>query len=95
MGTLRLYGRYAATSVKAQMQYPASFLFLSLGQFLSTVVEFVGIWALFDRFQNLVGWTLPQVALFYGAVNISFALADTISRGFDVFGPQFARIDGS
>jgi ABC-2 type transport system permease protein len=91
VNALRLYGCYAATSIKAQMQYPASFLFLSLGQFLSTVVEFVGIWALFDRFQSLVGWTLPQVALFYGTVNISFALADMISRGFDVFGPQFVK----
>ena len=44
-----------------------------------------------SRFHSLVGWTLPQVALFYGTVNISFALADTISRGFDVFGPQFVK----
>jgi ABC-2 type transport system permease protein len=73
------------------MRYPASFLMLSAGQFLSTIVEFVGVWALFDRFQNLGSWTLPQVALFYGTVNISFALADMISRGFDVFGPQFVK----
>jgi ABC-2 type transport system permease protein len=91
VNAFRLYGRYAAVSITAQMQYPASFMLLSLGQFLSTVIEFVGIWALFDRFQNLVDWTLPQVALFYGTVNISFALADMISRGFDVFGPQFVR----
>jgi ABC-2 type transport system permease protein len=88
---LRLYGCYAAASIKGQMQYPASFLLLSIGQFLSTIVEFVGIWALFGRFQHLGGWTLSQVALFYGTVNISFALADTISRGFDVFGPAFVK----
>jgi len=86
-----LYGRYAAASIKGQMQYPASFALLSVGQFLSTVVEFFGVWALFTRFQGLGDWTLPQLALFYGTVNISFALADMISRGFDVFGPQFVR----
>ena len=91
MGAVRLYGRYAAASIKAQMQYPASFVLLSLGQFLSTVVEFIGVWALFSRFQSLGNWTLAQVALFYGTVNIAFALADMISRGFDVFGPQFVR----
>jgi ABC-2 type transport system permease protein len=91
VNALRLYGRYAASSMKAQMQYPTSFLFLSLGQFLSTIIEFVGISALFNRFQSLGEWTLPQVALFYGTVNISFALADMISRGFDVFGPQFVK----
>src|SRR5215472_10991458 len=73
------------------MQYPASFVLLSIGQFLSTIVEFIGIWALFGRFQGLGGWTLSQVALFYGTVNISFALADMISRGFDVFGPVFVK----
>ena len=88
---LRLYGCYAAASIKGQMQYPASFVLLSIGQFLSTIVEFVGIWVLFRRFQGLGGWTLPQVAIFYGTVNISFALADMISRGFDVFGPLFVK----
>jgi ABC-2 type transport system permease protein len=91
VNAFRLYGRYAAVSVTAQMQYPTSFALLSLGQFLSTIIEFVGIWALFNRFQNLLDWALPQVALFYGVVNIAFALADMISRGFDVFGPQFVN----
>jgi ABC-2 type transport system permease protein len=88
---LRLYGCYAAASIKTQLQYPASFVLLSIGQFLSTIVEFIGIWALFGRFQDLGGWTLSQVALFYGTVNISFAFADMISRGFDVFGPIFVK----
>lgn len=91
MNGLRLYGRYAAASVRAQMQYPTSFLLLALGQFLTTIIEFVGIWALFDRFQNLMDWTLPQVALFYGIANTTYALADMISRGFDVFGPEFVK----
>jgi len=66
VGALGLYARYARASIKGQMQYPASFVFLTLGQFLSTIVEFIGIAALFSRFQNLGGWTLAQVALFYG-----------------------------
>jgi ABC-2 type transport system permease protein len=91
VNALRLYGRYAALSISAQMQYPMSFLLLSLGQFLTTIIEFIGVWALFDRFHSLLDWTLAQVALFYGAVNIAFALADMVSRGFEVFGPQFVK----
>ena len=91
MGALGLYARFAVASIKGQMQYPASFVMLTIGQFLSTIVEFVGVAALFARFQNLGDWTLAQVALFYGTVNISFALADMISRGFDVFGPLFVK----
>jgi ABC-2 type transport system permease protein len=87
----RLYARYVGVSIKAQMQYPASFLLQSLGQFLSTIIEFVGVWALFSRFQSLMDWTLPQVALFYATVNIAFAIADMISRGFDIFGPEFVK----
>src|SRR5262249_42002634 len=91
VGALRLYACYAKASIKGQMQYPASFVLLTIGQFLSTIVEFIGISALFSRFQSLGNWTLAQVALFYGSVNISFALADMISRGFDVFGPMFVK----
>ncbi len=83
---LRLWGRYLAVSLRAQMQYRVSFLFSALGQFLGTAIEFAGLYALFSRFGNLRDWSLWEVALFYGVVNVSFALADSISTGFDRFG---------
>lgn len=86
MNTLFLYLRYISVSFKAQMQYKVSFLLLVMGQFLSTLIEFLGIWALFNRFNNIAGWNLSEVALFYGMVNISFAFADALGRGFDTFG---------
>jgi len=67
------------------MQYRASFIMTAIGSFLTTGVEFFAIWALFDRFESLQGWQLEEVALFYGMVNVSFALAEAIGRGFDVF----------
>lgn len=91
MDAIRLYGRYAAASVRAQLQYPGSFALMALGQFLSTIIEFVGLCALFDRFRSIVGFSLPQVALFYATVNIAFALADMLSRGFETFGSNFVR----
>lgn len=80
-----LYARYAGISVRAQMQYKLSFWLLTIGQFLATVVEILGIWCLFARFGSLRGWTLPQVALFYGLINVAFAFADAFARGFDMF----------
>lgn len=91
MNGLQLYARYAAASVRGQMQYPGSFLILSLAQFGNTIVSFIGVWALFARFGRIAGWSLGEVALFYGLIGIAFALADSISRGFDVFGPQFVK----
>ena len=82
---LRLYGRYIDISFRSQMQYRASFIMMSLGHFLITGIEFGGILVLFDRFDHLLGWSLPEVALFYGLINMAFALADATSRGFDLF----------
>jgi ABC-2 type transport system permease protein len=83
---LRLYARYAAVSIRSQLQYRASFVMQTIGVFLITSIEFLGIWALFDRFGQVRGWTLPEVALFYGMISITFAIADAIARGFDMFG---------
>jgi ABC-2 type transport system permease protein len=86
MNALRLYGRYAAASIRGQLQYRASVVMQVIGTFFITATEFVGIWALFERFGNIRGWELPEIALFYGMISISWALCDALSRGFDVFG---------
>jgi ABC-2 type transport system permease protein len=73
------------------MQYPASFVLTSLGAFLATGVDFIGLSALFARFKQVAGWHFGEVALFYGVIGVSFALADALTRGFDVFGEQFVK----
>ena len=82
---LRLYLRFVAVSLRAQLQYRASVIMQALGLLLITVIEYVGVWALFERFGHIGGWTLPQVALLYGMVDVAFALSETIGRGFDAF----------
>jgi ABC-2 type transport system permease protein len=94
MNALALYGRYVATSIRAQMAYPASLMMMISGQFLVTIIEFIGIWALFARFGHIGGWRLGDVALFYGLISVIFAIADTISRGFDVFGSVYVKAGG-
>jgi ABC-2 type transport system permease protein len=86
VNSLHLYLRYISVSFKAQMQYKVSFVLKTLGQLLVTAIEFLGIWALFSRFNSIDNWTLAEVALFYGMVNISFACADALGQGFDGFG---------
>jgi len=91
MDALRLYGRYCAASVRAQMQYPTSFLLLTLAQFLGIGIEIVGVWALFARFGQVQGWRVGDICIFYGVVNLAFAFADTCARGFDIFGTEYLR----
>jgi ABC-2 type transport system permease protein len=86
-----LYGRYVRTSLRAQMQYPGSFILTSLGAFLATGVDFIAVWALFARFRQVAGWRFSEVALFYAVIGTSFAFADGLTRGFDVFGEQFVK----
>src|SRR5215475_4099655 len=84
-GAFRLYCRYAGVSFRSQMQYRVSFLMRSFGHFLVTGSEFLGFVALFQRFGQINGWTLPQMGLFYGMISLSFAITEAVQRGFDVF----------
>ena len=86
VNALQVYSRYLGISVRGQMQYRASFVMFSLGHFLVTGIEFVGILVLFERFGTLQDWSLPEVAFLYGLVNIAFSISDAATRGFDTFG---------
>ncbi len=88
LNALKLYFRYAGVSIRSQLQYRASFAMTTLGHFLLNVITFVSIWALFNRFGNVRGWTLAEVGLFYGIVNTAFAIAEMFGRGFDIFPPM-------
>jgi ABC-2 type transport system permease protein len=88
---LRLYWLYVKLSIRAQLQYRGAFCMAALGQFLVNGIEFLGVWALFDRFGRLHSWSLPEVAVFYGLVNCTFACADALSPGFDYFGVTYIK----
>ena len=91
MNALSLLGRYMSASVRAQMQYPASAILMAVGQFVATILDLVAIWVLFARFGAVDGWRFGDVAMFFGLVSISFAIADFLSRGFDVLGTEFIK----
>jgi ABC-2 type transport system permease protein len=91
VNTLYVFGQYAGLSVRAQLQYRAAFLVAAAGQFLSSGVEFCGMWALFDRFGHLQGWRFAEVAFFYAVVNCTFAIADALSSGFDLFDKFYVK----
>lgn len=91
MNHAALFCRLVAASLLGQARYPASALMLTIGQFLATGIEILAVWALFDRFGAVAGWTLGEVALFYGLVNVMFAIADALGRGYDVLGTELLR----
>jgi ABC-2 family transporter protein len=64
---------------------------LTAGHCAATAIEILGIFALFDRFGPVGGWSFSEAALFYALVNIMFSIADLFTRGFEVFGTDFVR----
>jgi ABC-2 type transport system permease protein len=91
MSELGLYLVYIRNGLRAQMLYPTAFSLRLVTQFLVTIVEFGGVFALFARFSHIRGWHFPEIALFYGVVSTAFGIADMTSRGFEMFGPQFVK----
>ncbi len=93
MNDIGMYFKLIGMSVQSQLQYRASFIMMSLGLAVVVFIEFLAIWVLFDRFGSLRGWTLAEVGLFYGAIHSSFAVAEGVGRGFDIFHRQVLRGD--
>lgn len=85
MEMMRLYGRMILANLRSQMQYKTSFVMLSLSNMMGSVVDFLGIWAMFGRFGSVDGWKLAEVAILYGIVGMAFAIAEGWGRGFDRF----------
>src|SRR5262247_1479823 len=85
LDSIKLYCRYVDISLRSQMQYRASFLIRTLAHFLITGAEFLGFVALFQRFGQIQGWTLPQMGLLYSIISVAFAIAEAVARGFDIF----------
>jgi ABC-2 type transport system permease protein len=70
------YVEIAALWVRASTTYRASFWMLTIGGFLITGVDFVGIWILFHTVQSLGGFSLSEVAFLYGGTGLAIAVAD-------------------
>ena len=87
-GSLRLYARFIGVSFRSQLQYRLNLVIQTVGHFGGTFIEFVAIVLLFQRFPRLDIWSLREVAVFYGFISLSFAIADAMARGFDLFGDQ-------
>jgi ABC-2 type transport system permease protein len=82
---LTLYFTLVRQSFRAQLEYRADSILLALSYVALSASEFFALWAMFSRFGSLKGWTLAEVAIFYGIVEAGIALADAVSRGLDHF----------
>ncbi len=83
--SLRLYLRLASARLRSDMQYRFSFSAQILGNFLITILDFLAIVILLNRFLRIGTWNLADVALLYATSAISFSLAELLMGDFDDF----------
>lgn len=91
--TLSIYRRLIGVQLRSQMQYRLAFLMDVIAAGLVTLLEFSSLALVFERFDNIKGWTLGEVAFLYGLVEFSFSLMDMLFSGFDPqnFGQEIRR----
>ncbi|HCC07227.1 MAG TPA: hypothetical protein DEP72_03545 [Clostridiales bacterium] len=82
---MKLYLRYLEILFKSQLQYRASFILMTIGQFFVPLVMFASIYFLFEKFGQIEGWSFFEVALCFSIVHMSFAISVCFMRGFDSF----------
>lgn len=82
---MKLYFKYVSMILKCQMQYKASFIMTTIGQFLVSFTTFVGVYFMFSRFNTVDGFTFSEVLLCFSVVLMAFSLTECFVRGFDVF----------
>ncbi len=80
---LALYGRLISVQIRAQLQYPASFWLDVIGTGVSLAAFFVSLTLILQRFGNLGGWRIGEIAFLFGILETSFGLMDMIFAGFD------------
>jgi len=87
--TLGIYRRLISISIRGQLQYRVSFIFDFLGTGLVTLLGIGTIALVLQRFDNISGWTIFEIAFLFGMAETAFGTMDMIFSGFDP--PYFGR----
>ena len=79
--------------IRSQLQYPLSFLSEVLSTALIQGFFFLSFALVLQRFDEIGGWTLGEVAFIWGMTEFSFGLMDMVFSGFDydAFGPMVRK----
>lgn len=93
----RLYLKLISIQIRSQAQYRLSFFVDMLQTALGSMMGFLSLVLVIQKFGNIAGWTIWELAFLYGMVEFSFGLMDMLFSGFDPqnFGRQvrLGRLD--
>ena len=80
---LDTYLRLISVRIRSQLQYRLSFALDLVATIVGTITGFGTLALVFQRFDNIAGWRLGEVAFLYGIVETAFGTMDLIFGGFD------------
>lgn len=82
---MTLYLQSLKMHFKSLLEYKSSFIFGFLSQFLVFFTYYFIIIALFDKFDNVKGFTLYEVLLTFAIIQFGYAFNEVFARGIDKF----------
>jgi ABC-2 type transport system permease protein len=90
---LDMYRRLLDVQIRSQMQYRAAFWLDFFGTAITLGAYFLSLALIMQRFGDMAGWTLGEVAFLFGMAEVSFGVMDLIFSGFDPggFGRRIRR----
>ena len=90
---VKLYIESFKNNIKSQIEYKSSFIMSSISQLFVFFTYYFVIIALFNKFDNIRGFSVYEVLLCFSIIHFGFAVNETFFRGIDKF--EDLIIDGS
>jgi len=88
---MKIYLHFLTLHIKSLFQYKVSFLLTTLGQFLVSFNVFLGIYFMFQRFHQVMGYHFSEVLLCFSIVLMGYSIAEAFARGFDLFASMISN----
>jgi ABC-2 type transport system permease protein len=83
MFSFKMYLRLLSIQLRSQMQFRMSFWLEMISTGFLSGSYFLSLALILQRFGNLAGWTLGEIAFLVGLIETSFGTMDLIFSGFD------------
>jgi ABC-type uncharacterized transport system, permease component len=81
--SLKLYFTLISVQIRSQMEYRVSFFMDLLSTMLLNGSYFLALALILERFGNIAGWTLGDMAFIAGLSEMGFSIMDMLFSGFD------------
>lgn len=80
---LTLYFKLISIQLRSQMQYKLSFLMEFFATGMASLIGFLTLALVIQKFQHIAGWNIAEIAFLYSMVECAFGFMDMLFSGFD------------